>query len=1051
MNEIRKRAQRRQPKLLPGILLFTLPAATLHAAQTDDAVSVDAVSVEVVPQLRSYVDIDRALTSEVIEPVGGVWRFVPATAEPSTKLEWTKAGFDESTWSNGPAPFYYGVESSGTEVPELADSVVGVYMRSVLNLDELKRYERIVLELPTNDGFIFYFNGTGTKFRNAGEPAHTPAFDFAATSARTLATVPIPVADLTRTIRSGANQLAIHALIHADDERTFAISPTLRGTLRRSATFDDERSNFLRGLLQPADDAPPSPLATYLEGRCAQRAGDHASGALHFEDTVALDPSSELGWSRLVECRRALGTLAALDAECRAVFGPDTTPEMLEAWTGVCLNDLGHTPGDLAAALPVDLELAAGTLVSDTRWLAEQLAAGRPIRLDCGREREHQGNEWSRDRFFSPASVKRTTQSDGTTSRTLDVGRSIRLNTREPGDLTPAYRIPLPSGAYELRLTFVGNDGDECAPGDAAFDVVLEGARILRNYDPVVEAGKRGRAVHSYPIWIADGFLDLDLRTQTDLDPWIAGLEIRPLDTTAYHEHAAAWVSALEHPTAFPLVQAAEALWRSGDTHGALAVFERAESMTGFLTEHAERLGTLRLELLPELAGFASADDLAQRYPRESEAQLDAIHAAAGGESELGTYLAGRLHQRAGRLDEALGSFEMLLETDSADLRPLLRMAQCLVGAGLPEHAADMVSDAVSGAEEVPSELLSLWISLNLTSLGREPWEVIADLEQMGAPETLVVMATSEDVPRPWHVSLAEPPSTSWCRTTFDASAWPLAMGALGTGHTFGSSTRTPWSTDSIYARRTFDLSSVAMLYPHVTLNVTDAANVYINGTSTAFVGITSEAYITMPARKNDWIEGQNVIGVHAFNSIGAGTADAGIVQPLGDLMWVERELRTKGILRLNCGGPEHTTADGIVWSRDRFFGWAKSISMPAEMERPDIEGTVDDTLYTSMRYFHDDVTTTWYQVPVPNGPYRVRLHFAEIDPTKTAGERIFNVTLEQYIVLPDHDIAAGVGMAHADVHSFDIEVTDDWLDLRLFHTEGYGTLCALEIEQIVE
>jgi len=1031
-----------------GTLLLTLPAAALHAGEPGE---VD--SIEVTPQLSTYADIDSALVGTVIAPVGGEWRYVPGTAEPSPKIEWTKAKFDDTAWNSGPAPFYFGTESAGTEVPEMGDGVTSVYMRGVLQVPELKRYGRIVLELPVDDGFLFYFNGSATKRRNAGEPTKTPAFDFSATSARSIATVPIPLADLTRTIRSGANQLALHGLIHVDDDLTFTLAPTLRATFRRSVKFDVERRDFLASLLQPADDAPPSALLAYLEGRFAQRAGDPETAAAHFEDTLALDPSSAPAWARLVECRRSLGTLADLDLECRAAFGRDTTPEMLDAWVHVCLEDLGHTPDEVAGALPEDVRLPAGSLVSDTTWLAAQLAAGRPIQIDCGRERDHgdQDDPWSRDRFFSSASIDRTSQSDGTTPRTLDVARSVRLNTRTPGDLTPTYRIPLPSGAYEIRLSFVGNDGDDCAPGDALFDVVVENARILRDYDPVLEAGRRGRAVHSFPIWVADGFLDLDLLPQTELDPWIAGVEIRPLDVQSYHEHAAAWVSALEQPGAFPLVQLAEARWRGGDAHGALAFFEQAESLPDFLTEHGQRLGMLRLALLPELLSFASADDLVQRYPQETEARLGAIQAMAGGESNIGIYLAGRLHQAAGRIEEALGEFELLIGSDSDDLRPLLRMAQCLASAGLPEHAADLVNEAIFDASEVPDELISLWISLSLSSLGRDPWDVVADLERIGAPDTLVVVPTSEEVSRPWHYNLAEPPSTSWCRTTFDASNWPIAAGALGTGHTIAASTRTPWSTDSIYARREFTLPSVAMLYPHVTLSVRDAVNVYINGTSAAFAGIVTEGYINMPARENSWIEGENVIGMHAFNSIDTGSTDAGIVQPLGDLMWVARELGTHGVLRFNCGGPEVTTADGKVWSKDRFFGWAKAVVIPEDVPQPEIEGTADDLLYTSMRFFFDDVTTTWYQIPIPNGRYTVRLHFAEIESEKVAGERVFNVALEKHLVLPDHDIAACVGLATADIHSFEADVKDGWLDLRLFDLDDFSVISALEVERIVE
>lgn len=67
----------------------------------------------------------------------------------------------------------------------------------------------------------------------------------------------------------------------------------------------------------------------------------------------------------------------------------------------------------------------------------------------------------------------------------------------------------------------------------------------------------------------------------------------------------------------------------------------------------------------------------------------------------------------------------------------------------------------------------------------------------------------------------------------------------------------------------------------------------------------------------------------------------------------------------------------------------------------------------------------------VPNGVYEVELRFAELNPRIDFGERLFDVIVEDTMVLPAHDIAYEVGRLTADDNRFFIEVADGRIDVR--------------------
>ncbi|WP_277235083.1 malectin domain-containing carbohydrate-binding protein [Hymenobacter sp. YC55] len=131
--------------------------------------------------------------------------------------------------------------------------------------------------------------------------------------------------------------------------------------------------------------------------------------------------------------------------------------------------------------------------------------------------------------------------------------------------------------------------------------------------------------------------------------------------------------------------------------------------------------------------------------------------------------------------------------------------------------------------------------------------------------------------------------------------------------------------------------------------------------------------------------------------------------QPTGD---------NTAVYRVNAGGGQATTSIGTFTADQLFSGGSVATSSAA------IAGTTDDVIYQSERY-----GASTYAMPVPNGQYTVKLHFAEFYWT-AAGQRVFDVSAEGTKVLAAYDILKKVAPNTAVTETFNVNVTDGVLTL---------------------
>lgn len=143
--------------------------------------------------------------------------------------------------------------------------------------------------------------------------------------------------------------------------------------------------------------------------------------------------------------------------------------------------------------------------------------------------------------------------------------------------------------------------------------------------------------------------------------------------------------------------------------------------------------------------------------------------------------------------------------------------------------------------------------------------------------------------------------------------------------------------------------------------------------------------------------------------------------------------------IRIDSGSSTaYTTADGQRWKSDQGYLNGKT----ADRGSIEITDAADDRLYQTERY-----GLSGYSIPVQNGTYQVRLHFAETyDRITASGQRLFDVNVEgQEIEALDIFKETG-GRNRALVKTADVSITDGNLDIDFDPLVQLPIISAIEV-----
>jgi len=157
--------------------------------------------------------------------------------------------------------------------------------------------------------------------------------------------------------------------------------------------------------------------------------------------------------------------------------------------------------------------------------------------------------------------------------------------------------------------------------------------------------------------------------------------------------------------------------------------------------------------------------------------------------------------------------------------------------------------------------------------------------------------------------------------------------------------------------------------------------------------------------------------------------------------------------VRINTGGPAQTVA-GTAWSGctsvTACSGWVSGGSAYAEAgdTTTGVPPGMNNTIFTSewTGTAATGARAFGFDVPVTNGSYRVRLHFAELNKF-APGTRVFSVDVEGQRRLTDLDVFAAAGGANrAIVRELPVTVTDGKVTIDFIRGVQYAKVSAIEI-----
>jgi hypothetical protein len=470
---------------------------------------------------------------EVLIAEGESWRLHRGKEEPSPGLEWTEIGFDDSRWEQGVEPFG---QPAAMGVATLLDNMNGayttIYLRRLFVVPDPGKIAGLILSVRVDDGFVAYLHGKEVaRFRGGRKDTRLPSTALAEEKdGHDWTALDFPIDP--GVLEMGENILALQGL-NGEVESDFVLSPALRALPAAGAARLDELRPGLEAFERAAQGPDASARIAYLRGRVRELSGDASGARASYRQLIDLDPGGVEPRLRLSALLRAGGESGAVDLLREAIAsGLASDHRLWDAWLDAHFVDLGSSPRDLRENLPIPPSRKLDTVgrrAADIRWLLWEIDQGRVLRLlASGKSHETpDGAVWSGDRFFQGGETNYL--------RALDErvpGPLYRTERYFPegGIEIPAYRIPLPPGAYRVSLHFIeGWHKDDGRRRE--FDVLLEGREVIPAFDP----GKVGFGVpqvKEFEMRVEDGALDIGFRRRIDF-PSIAAVEIERLARAA--------------------------------------------------------------------------------------------------------------------------------------------------------------------------------------------------------------------------------------------------------------------------------------------------------------------------------------------------------------------------------------------------------------------------------------------------------------------------------------------------------------------------------------
>ena len=653
-------------------------------------------------------------------------------------------------------------------------------------------------------------------------------------------------------------------------------------------------------------------------------------------------------------------------------------------------------------------------------------------RVNCGGPEyiDSLGHVWSADTGFSGGN-------------TYAVGTSIAGTTDDALYQTErwgnpfSYSIPLSSGTYVVVLHFA--EIYWSSPGSRVFSVSLEGNPVEAGIDLVGEAGANTAVTRAYPVTVSDGMLDISLSASVDngklsaIEVRRTGLVLSPeeIDFAPTDLGSSAGPVSLTVQNSSPDPVTVTGVAVSGADPGDFSV---ADVFPLFIP--AGNSTALDVSFTPTATGVRGAS--------LSVTTLEGVPTSPAEVALSGTGVDLSAPPTA---DFTPGSLDFGgVETGGLSPVQSIRLSN---DGGV---SLDVASVSVTGAD--PSQ----FIYLGPAAFSVAPGSFV-DLEVQFAPTVQGAASASLTIVS----SASSSPDTVGLAGKGLAPAPPAMVRINAGGPQVTDSSNRVWAADQYFSGgNTYAVgTSIAgttddALYQTERWGNPFSYSIPLSSGTYVVVLHFAEIYWSSPGSRvfSVSLEGNPVeAGIDLVGEAGANTAvtrayPVTVSDGMLDIAFnasidnakvsAIEVLPSSGFsVRINSGGGVYLDSLGNQWIADQYYVGGSTYEVSAE-----IANTVDDTLYESERYGNN----FGYAIPVPNGVYLVRLHFAEIYHQQD-GARLFGVQVEGATVLSMYDVRAAAGGSYTAVTvETSAEVLDGVLNIDFNTTVDNAKISAIEI-----
>ncbi len=717
---------------------------------------------------------------------------------------------------------------------------------------------------------------------------------------------------------------------------------------------------------------------------------------------------------------------------------------------------------------------------------ARGASAQTNININCG-GKEYvaiDGTRWIEDYYFTGGDLLYTSDAI-VNSQDLPLYRSGRAGLY--GDFV--YNIPVANGSYNVTLHFA--EIQYWNKGDRIFNVVINGAPALTNFDILANAAPRAAYKQQFPVTVTNGTLQIAVNG-VFRKGILNGIQIGP----------GTMISA---PSAPALHLSGNSLTFGGTTGGANPAARTvaiSNAGTGTLTwtaagnqpwlavTPASGTGAGTLTVQPNLAGLAAGT---------YNGTVTVTAATATGSPQV-VAVALTVAPPASAPALALSGSSLTFTATAGAANPAAQtIAVSNSGTGALTWTAGSNQTWLAVSPASGSGAATLSVQPNLTGMAPGTYTGVITVTAPGAagsPKTVAVSLTVAALPSlavsssamtfngasgganpaPQTASITNTGTGTLTWSATSNQTWLAVTPASGSGAaTLSVQPNLAGMAPGTYSGAITVTAPGAAASPKtiaVSLTVTGAPSLSVSGSTMTFNGTAGGANpapqtvtianagtgtLTWSASSN-----QTWLAVTPASGSGAGTLSvqpnltgmapgtytgaiavtapgaAGSPNTVSVTMTVAQPVNTQAAINVNCGGNDYTAIDGTKWVGDYYFTGGDLLYTSDA-----IVNSQDMPLYRSARAgLYGDFS---YAIPVQNGSYTVTLHFAEIQYWNR-GDRVFNVAINGATVLNNFDILAQTGARMAFKQQFPVNVTNGKIQIDVNGVVRKGILSGIQI-----